>query len=170
MTDYLKTLTTEERIMLMMANNIADTGMYADSFQQMVDYLKNQQHIQYAHEDMVMAQALQRAYDLVPYVISKSTIQARTFKDEWIRRYDSAWGIIRRMLQDKKAQELIPEEYIDDPLLREKIIKSYIFFSPELHIDIAHEIKSITNQSDEQLAQKTIWFTDAALKRSYVNL
>lgn len=170
MTDFLKSLTIDDRVKWMMANNVADTGIYADSFEPLVLYLQNQRDMEHAHEDLIMGQALQRAYDLVPYVISKSTIQARTFRDEWIRHYDSAWGILRRILQNQRAKDLIPEEHLEDEDLRNKIMKSYVYFSLGLHQRIAFEIKSITNQSDEQLAQKAIWFTDAALKRSYVNL
>lgn len=170
MTSYQSTMTTEQRIKWMMANNVAIVGIYADSFEPLVNHFKEQRDAQNAHEDLIVGQALLRAYDLVPYVISKSTVQARTFRDEWQRRYENAWSVFRLIMRSTTAKNLIPEEYINDEDLRDKIIKSYIYYTPELHQFIAAEIKSLTNQSDEQLAQKAIWFTDAALKRSYINL
>ena len=170
MTNYMNQLDMEQRVNWMMACNVAKIGVYCDKFETLVEAFRQYGDIYVAEEELIEAQALLRSYDLVPYIISRSTIQARTFQQEWLRHFDAAWGTFKQALRDSQTRELIPEEYLEDEDLKEKILYSYIYYSPHLHIRIAQRIGVITNQSEDQLAQKAIWFTNAAIKSSFANL
>ena len=166
----MKQLDMEQRVNWMGACNIAKIGVYSDKFQNLIEALQQSGDIYSAEEELVEAQALMRSYDLVPYVISRSTIQAKTFQEEWIRRFEIAWGTFRKALRNKDFLELIPEDHLNDEDLKEKILSSYIYYSPHLHTRIFQRMLEITNQAEDQLAQKAVWFTNAAIKRSFQNL